>query len=304
MSDFETKLSERRNEFERELRRYAPEMTGEASLVREAMNYSLLAGGKRLRPIILTEVYALLGGNRGDIVFPFAVAIEMIHTYSLVHDDLPAMDNDDFRRGRPTNHNIYGEAIAILAGDGLLNCAMETAAEALKRCMTVEEYRAAGRALRTLFKASGTYGMIGGQTLDISVTDKSKKTAEFFETMYGMKTGALIKASFVVGALLADKRDEAEKFGEIGGKLGLAFQLQDDLLDISGDEAKLGKAVNRDKKNDKLTYVRILGEDKSRGLIKSLINDAKESLNEIVSRCRSYDGFLTELIEYFENRDR
>ena len=305
-SSFAEKLKLKTREAEKIIKEYSPGPAAEYETLAEAMNYSLLAGGKRLRPLIMFEIYRLFGGNKGELVRPFAAALEMIHTYSLIHDDLPAMDNDDLRRGRPTNHKVYGEALAILAGDGLLNLAMETAAKAFDCCETMDECKGVGKALRGMFTYSGLKGMIGGQVLDmLSEEGKKEKTEEFFRTMYEMKTGGLIKAAFVTGALLAGAdSEELSVIERTGGAFGLVFQLQDDLLDINGDEAKLGKPVKSDEKNNKFTYLDLIGEEGAEKIIEENTTYMIEKLREFCNKNDNYDGFITELIEYLRNRDR
>ena len=303
---FTDKLKLKVDEAEKILAEYAPKLGVEDKLLEEAMNYSLLAGGKRLRPLIMLEIFKLFGGKKEELVHPFAAALEMIHTYSLIHDDLPAMDNDDFRRGRPTNHKVYGEAVAILAGDGLLNFAAETSSKAFKHCETICEYKRVGEALSRLFTYSGADGMIGGQILDmLSDEGKKEKNEDFFLTMYDLKTGGLIKAAFVIGALLAGAgEDEIDIIEKVGASVGLVFQLQDDILDISGDEIKLGKPVHSDERNNKLTYLKLLGEDRAKELIAERNIYITDNLADLCNKNEDYDDFVLEFIEYLKNRDR
>lgn len=302
----EEKLRLKLKETEDIIREYSPRLFADAKIIEEAMNYSFLAGGKRMRPLLLLETYRLFGGKNEKLVHCFAAALEMIHTYSLIHDDLPAMDNDDLRRGRPTNHKVYGEAIAILAGDGLLNLAAETASEAFAYCESLDEYKRVGKAVSKMFYYSGAEGMIGGQVLDIlSEEGKKEKTEDFFLTMYELKTGGLIKAAFVIGALLAGaKSSELDIMEKAGSSLGLVFQLQDDILDITGDEAKLGKPVHSDEKNNKLTYLKLLGEDRARKLIAENNAYITDNLKNICNSNNAYDGFIIEFVEYLKHRDR
>ena len=303
---FTDKLKLKVAEAEKILAEYAPKLGVEDKLLEEAMNYSLLAGGKRLRPLIMLEIFKLFGGKKEELVHPFAAALEMIHTYSLIHDDLPAMDNDDLRRGRPTNHKVYGEAVAILAGDGLLNFAAETSSKAFKHCETICEYKRVGEALSRLFTYSGADGMIGGQVLDmLSDEGKKEKTEDFFLTMYSLKTGGLIKAAFVIGAILAGAEDnQVETMEKAGASLGLVFQLRDDILDISGDETKLGKTVHSDERNNKLTYLKLLGVDRAKRRINEKSTYIVENLKNICNNNNNYDGFILEFVEYLKNRDR
>ena len=303
---FTDRLRLKTDEAEKIVAEYAPKLSAEDKLLEEAMNYSLLAGGKRLRPLIMLEIFRLFGGKKEELVRPFAAALEMIHTYSLIHDDLPAMDNDDLRRGRPTNHKVYGEAVAILAGDGLLNLAAETSSQAFRYCETICEYKRVGEAFSRLFAYSGADGMIGGQIFDmLSEEGKKKKTEEFFLTMYDLKTGGLIKAAFVIGALLAGAgEDEIDIIEKVGASVGLVFQLQDDILDISGDETKLGKPVHSDERNNKLTYLKLLGADRAKKLINEKSTYIVENLKNICNNNNNYDSFILEFVEYLKNRDR
>ena len=303
---FTDRLRLKTDEAEKLVAEYAPRLGEEDKLLEEAMNYSLLAGGKRLRPLIMLEIFRLFGGEKEGLVRPFAAALEMIHTYSLIHDDLPAMDNDDLRRGRPTNHKVYGEAVAILAGDGLLNLAAETSSKAFRYCETICEYKRVGEALSRLFTYSGADGMIGGQILDmLSEEGKKEKTEDFFLTMYDLKTGGLIKAAFVIGTLLAGAgEDEIDIIEKVGASVGLVFQLQDDILDISGDETKLGKPVRSDERNNKLTYLKLLGADRAKKLINEKNAYIIENLKNICNNNNNYDGFISEFVEYLKNRDR
>ena len=305
-SEFSDRLKAKIAEIEIIIKEYAPRLNIEAKFLEEAMNYSLLAGGKRIRPLIMIETYRLFGGKKEELVRPFAVALEMIHTYSLIHDDLPAMDNDDLRRGRPTNHKVYGEAVAILAGDGLLNMAAETASFAFRHCENISEYKKVGEAISRLFTYSGADGMIGGQILDIlSEEGKKEKTEDFFLTMYDLKTGGLIKAAFVIGAILAGgSEEEILAMEKAGSLLGLVFQLRDDILDINGDEAKIGKPLHSDEKNNKLTYLKLLGEEKASEIIDESNQYILDNLTNICNKNSSYDGFLPELVRYLKNRDR
>ena len=238
----------------------------------EAEEYSLMAGGKRLRPVIMMMT-AKMCGKSPELVLPFAVAIEMIHTYSLIHDDLPAMDNDDLRRGRPTNHKVYGEAMAILAGDALLTKAFETAASF--RDETVSKERVL-RAISILAMASGDNGMIGGQVVDIESRNEDEKLLKY---LHSLKTGALIRASGVIGAILAGATDEEIKaVDSFCDNLGIAFQIQDDILDVTGTEAELGKPIGSDAENDKSTYVTLFGIEKAEKLAGEYTQKAIASL--------------------------
>lgn len=303
MIEFGLEFEVKKAEMDALVKSFAPEMKGDESLIAEAINYSLLAGGKRIRPLIIKEVYELFGGENKKLAGPFMAAIEMIHTYSLIHDDLPAMDNDDFRRGRPTNHNVYGEALAILAGDGLLNYAYETALRSFQAASSVKEYESVIKALRILSESAGIHGMVTGQVMDMNLS-VANRTKETVEKMYLLKTGALLRASFMIGATLAGVSEaDIEKMKETGEAIGLAFQLKDDMLDAHGDEKATGKSLS-DEKNEKLTLYRLLGAEKAKELMESLSKTAKENLEEKMKQSKNYDGFILRLINYLEKRDR
>lgn len=260
------------------LTEYLPRQEGFQSIIMEAMNYSLLAGGKRLRPMLMNETYRLFGGE-GPLIRPFMAAIEMIHTYSLVHDDLPAMDNDEYRRGRKTTHIVYGEDMGILAGDALLNYAFETAFKAF--VMEPEESLLIGRALGVLGEKAGIYGMIGGQVIDVKETGHSIPK-EVLDTIYELKTSALIEASMMVGAILGGASEEEVKIIEkIARYVGIAFQIQDDILDVTGSQEELGKPVGSDEKNHKTTYVTLEGMEKAGQEVERLTGEALELLSSL-----------------------
>lgn len=243
----------------------------------KAMNYSVLAGGKRLRPILLLETSRLFNGKDED-THAFMAAVEMIHTYSLVHDDLPAMDNDEFRRGRKTTHVVYGEAMGILAGDALLNYAFETG---LKGVAEAENTKNAVRALQIIAKKAGVSGMIGGQVVDIK-NDNKCVDLETLDYINELKTGALIEASMMAGAILAGAGEEEVKLVEYAASnIGRAFQIQDDILDVTSTKEVLGKPVFSDEKNNKPTYITLLGEKKASDKVKELTDGAVEVLRQI-----------------------
>ena len=267
LMNFEVERKNRIDTIEEIIKKYLPEEAGYQKTIMKAMNYSVLAGGKRLRPMLMEETYKLFGGQDRDIIEPFMAAIEMIHTYSLVHDDLPAMDNDEYRRGRKTTHVVYGEAMAILAGDGLLNYAFETGTKAfngINKSQGTQElslYKRVGKALEIIGKKAGIYGMIGGQVVDIEGNDNPVEK-ERLDIMYGLKTSALIQASMMIGAVLAGaEADEIRTIENIAGDIGLAFQIKDDILDVTSSQAELGKPVHSDEKNEKTTYVTIMNLD-------------------------------------------
>jgi len=239
----------------------------------DAMLYSLMAGGKRVRPVLLLETCRMCGGDV-ETALPFACAVEMVHTYSLIHDDLPCMDDDDLRRGKPTNHKVYGEATAVLAGDGLLTAAFEVMLEEGK-ALPAERVLAAAACLG---KAAGGRGMVGGQTLDMAAEGRML-TADELKELYGLKTGALIKAAVEMGCILAGgTKEQREAVVEYAGKIGLAFQVQDDILDVEGDEATLGKPIGSDARSEKNTYVALKGLDTCKHLVEQLTDEALAAL--------------------------
>lgn len=238
-----------------------------------SMEYSLKAGGKRIRPRLVLEFCSLCGGDINDAL-PLACALEMIHTYSLIHDDLPCMDNDDYRRGKPSNHKVYGEDIALLAGDAMQSLAFETATSHI----TPENAFRVAKAVNNLATYCGATGMVGGQVIDIENEGKSSQI-EILKEMDRKKTGAIIKSACEMGCILAGaSQAEIEKAQQFGESIGLAFQIQDDILDVTADQEKLGKPVGSDKENEKSTYVSLLGLDKCRELVDELTNKAIESL--------------------------
>ena len=242
----------------------------------EAMIYSIKVGGKRVRPILMLLTYAMYKDDYRDIL-PFAAALEMIHTYSLIHDDLPCMDDDDLRRGKPTNHKIYGEAIAILAGDGLLNEAMNILFD-----FSLAHGQGALKASREIAYSSGAHGMIGGQVVDIINEGKQNISIEELKYMHMKKTGELIRASIVSGALLANAPEEEISLLEtFGYKLGLAFQIKDDILDVVGCTEKLGKTINSDIEGNKTNYITLFGLEKSMEMCEKLTTECIEILNSI-----------------------
>lgn len=298
--DIEKEIAERGENINLLLESYLPEEVGYQKRIFEAMNYSMLAGGKRLRPMLMRESYHLFGGS-SQAIMPFMAAIEMIHTYSLVHDDLPAMDNDEFRRGKKTTHAVYGEAMGILAGDGLLNFAYETAATAFEM---EPENPAIGKALLVLTKKAGVYGMVGGQVVDVEGEkniDDVEMTRERLDFIYRLKTGALIESSMMIGAILAGASEEdVDKMEQIAAKVGLAFQIQDDILDVIGNQEELGKPIGSDEKNNKVTYVTFEGLEKAKEDVARLSQEAVQLLESIDADTE----FLKELILYLIHRTK
>ena len=286
------------------IEKYLPEEKGYAKTVIEAMNYSIRSGGKRIRPLLMFEAYRLFGGE-DDIIEPFMAAIEMIHTYSLVHDDLPCMDNDEYRRGRKTTHAVYGEAMGVLAGDGLLNYAFETACKAFDKLNVIAgaDYNAMtiARAISILASKSGIYGMIGGQCADIEAEDieADQITDKLIRYIHEHKTAALIENALMIGAVLAGANEiNLAKMERIGHNIGLAFQIQDDILDVEGTFEQLGKPIGSDEKNGKTTYVSINGLEKAKADVEALSKGAVNILKDMG------DGneFLEELVIYLVNR--
>lgn len=298
-SQFMEELQQKVEHINNVLEKFLPAEEGQQRIIFEAMNYSVRAGGKRLRPILMEETYHMFGGSSA-VIEPFMAAIEMIHTYSLVHDDLPAMDNDEYRRGKKTTHAVYGEAMGILAGDALLNLAYETAAKAFD--MEVADTRVA-RAFAVLAKKAGVYGMVGGQVVDVESekSDDCSITREKLDFIYRLKTGALIESSMMIGAILAGaSSDEISRVEQIAAKLGLAFQIQDDVLDVTSSLEVLGKPVGSDEKNNKATYVTFEGLDKAVSDVERISKEAEEQLDDL-----GYDdAFLKELFEYLIHREK
>ena len=279
---------------------FLPKEEGFQKVVLEAMNYSIMAGGKRLRPIMMEESYHLLGG-RGKIVEPFMAALEMIHNYSLVHDDLPAMDNDEYRRGRKTTWKVYGDGMAILAGDGLLNYSYETAVTAFSMTEDREELKRVARALEVLTRKAGVYGMIGGQTADIEAESKEQITEELLLFIDENKTAALMQAAFMIGGILAGASEEAiNKLERAAYDIGIAFQIQDDILDVTSTTEVLGKPVGSDEKNHKLTYVSLHGLDQAKEEVCRLSGEAVHILKGLGEE----NDFLIELIHSLIKREK
>lgn len=298
-SQFMEELQKKAEHINDVLEKFLPAEEGQQRIIFEAMNYSVRAGGKRLRPMLMEETYHMFGGSSA-VIEPFMAAIEMIHTYSLVHDDLPAMDNDEYRRGKKTTHAVYGEAMGILAGDALLNLAYETASKAFG--MEVADARVA-RAFAVLAKKAGVYGMVGGQVVDVESekSDDCPITREKLDFIYRLKTGALIESSMMIGAILAGaSSDEISRVEQIAAKLGLAFQIQDDVLDVTSTLEVLGKPVGSDEKNNKATYVTFEGLDKAVSDVERISKEAEEQLDDL-----GYDdAFLKELFEYLIHREK
>ena len=270
--NFKERFSQAVKETETVVYSYLPEETGHQKTIFEAMNYSVKAGGKRLRPLLMREVYRLFGGN-GPEIEPFMAAMEMIHTSSLIHDDLPAMDDDDLRRGRPTNHKVYGEATAILAGDGLLTAAFGVLTQAELPAERVVE------AVSCLSREAGPEGMVGGQVLDMAGEGRALTRGEL-EQLQQLKTGALISAAAELGCIAAGGTEEQRcAVREYARCIGRAFQIQDDILDVTSTDQELGKSVGSDRANEKNTFVTVLGLERSRALVEELTGQAEQALS-------------------------
>ena len=292
---FKEEMKERTEAIEKLLVKYLPKAEGYQSQIMEAMEYSVMAGGKRLRPMLMQETYRLFGGE-GKEIEPFMAAMEMIHTYSLVHDDLPAMDNDEYRRGRKTTHIVYGEAMGILAGDALLNYAFETAVKAFE--IAPEKSLLIGKALKILAEKAGIYGMVGGQVVDVASCGVGLDEG-MLNFIYELKTGALIESSMMIGALLAGAEDaELEKVQKIASDVGIAFQIQDDILDVTSTSQELGKPVHSDEKNNKVTYVTLFGVEKASEQVQKLSEQAEAVLEGLSSK----NKFLTALVMEMASR--
>jgi len=295
--NIKSELNTRVEEIDKIIAGYLPKEENYQKTIMEAMNYSILAGGKRLRPMLMLETYRLFGG-KSKIVEPFMAAIEMIHTYSLVHDDLPAMDNDEYRRGKKTTHAVYGEAMGILAGDALLNFAFETALKAFDMEPANQNI---AKALQVLAKKAGIYGMIGGQVVDIQSEGSKDMTKDKLDFIYRLKTGALMEASMVIGAILAGATEsEQQTVEKVAGEIGLAFQIQDDILDVTSTAEVLGKPIGSDEKNDKFTYVTFEGLEKAKADVAAITEQAVAHMNSLEGR----NEFLNELLLYLIAREK
>lgn len=295
--EFDKMREEKVQKIEEILQSYLPEQSGYQKIIMEAMEYSLMAGGKRLRPMLMQETCRLFG-EASPALPSFMAAIEMIHTYSLVHDDLPAMDNDDYRRGRKTTHIVYGEDMGILAGDALLNYAFETAFCAFD--LDPDNSIRIGQALKILGKKAGIYGMIGGQVIDVKETG-NRSSKDILDVIYKLKTSALIEASMMIGAVLGGARpDEVETIERVAEKIGMAFQIQDDVLDVTSTSEVLGKPIHSDEKNEKTTYVTLVGIEEAKRLVEQESREALEALASLPGE----NAYLEELLLQLIHRDR
>lgn len=306
MIDFKKELAEKTAAIDTIVNSYLPEASGEAEYIKSAMDYSVQAGGKRVRPMIMLETYRLCGGTDESCVYPFMAALEMIHTYSLVHDDLPAMDNDDYRRGKLTTHKKFGEDFGVLAGDGLLNLAYETMLNAIselakdyKNPDTAEKMALYSRAAAVIAGKAGVDGMVGGQSLDVYLTDKPMDEAQL-DYIFRLKTGALIEAAFMAGGILAGCDDTTEELlCKAGYNVGFAFQIKDDILDVTSTQDVLGKPVLSDERNNKTTYVTLYGFEKAE---KDTYDMSKEALDVVKSI--GHNEYLEELIDMLIHRNK
>ena len=298
MPEFKEMLADRVKETEEIIKRYLPEEAGFQRTIMKAMNYSMNAGGKRIRPLLRLETGRLFGfgGARKELEH-FMAAIEMIHTSSLIHDDLPCMDNDEYRRGKKSTWAAFGEDMGVLAGDALIVEAFSVASDAFSG--TEHPYRV-GQAVRILAEKTGIYGMIGGQVVDVKESGH-KITGDMLDFIYRLKTGALIEASVMIGAVLAGASDEEIlKIEEIAGKVGMAFQIQDDILDVTSTTEMLGKPIHSDEKNEKTTYVTLRGTEESRKEVKRLTSEALDTLKGL----KYENAFLNELLEWLVYREK
>jgi len=301
--DFEKMLNEKTEYVNGIINKYLPKEEGFQKTVIEAINYSILAGGKRIRPILMMETYNLFNNRNNvkninkDALDIFMVAMESIHTYSLVHDDLPAMDNDDLRRGMPTTHAKYGHAMGVLAGDGLLNYAFELVSKAFN---DENDMTDVAKAFEIIASKPNLNGMLGGQAVDVELTGK-KPSAEQIIFIYKLKTAALIEASMMIGAILAKASDdEVTKICEISRNIGMAFQIQDDILDIVSTDEELGKPVNSDVKNNKVTYVSLYGIDKAKESVKEYSDKAINGILQLEGK----NDFLVKLVDMLISRKK
>lgn len=293
--EFRKEIENRTAALEQVISKYLPKEEGCQQIIMEAMNYSLLSGGKRLRPMLMLEAYRMFGGQEA-VIEPFLAAIEMIHTYSLIHDDLPAMDDDAYRRGRKTTHVVYGEAMGILAGDALLNFAFETAAKAFD---LGSKPRQIAKAMQILAGKAGIYGMLGGQVVDVQNEGDKHLDGHTLSFIYRLKTGALIESAMTIGAVLAGAdENETAVLEQAAGKVGVAFQIQDDILDVTSTLEELGKPVGSDEKNQKCTYVTMYGMEAAKEQVEKLTQEAAACMESLPV----HNEFLDSLFLYLTRR--
>lgn len=295
MVNFQDELKKRTEEINKVIQSYLPAEEGFAKTMAQAMNYSILAGGKRLRPMLILETLRLFGGEE-KLAYPFMAAMEMIHTHSLVHDDLPALDNDDYRRGRLTTHKVYGEAMGVLSGVALLNYAYEVMLTAFDKADTPDRQAHVIQALTVISHKTGLYGMLGGQSVDVE-NDGKPMSREMIDYIYENKTSALIEASVMTGAILGGATEEEIAIVEKAAKnIGLAFQIQDDILDVTSTEEELGKPIHSDEKNHKTTYVTLMGIEKASQQVKKLSDEAVTLLEGLNKKNEFLFTLVNELV--------
>ncbi len=297
--NFDKMMAEKVEYVQDVIRSFLPKKENCPETLYDALVYSMEAGGKRLRPILMLETYRLFGGNKA-VIEPFMAAIEMIHTSSLIHDDLPAIDNDELRRGRKTTHAVYGESMGILSGDALLNYAYETALEAFRYNFDRDSLF---MAMKVLAAKTGIYGMLGGQSVDVENDKKGNLSPDLgmLEYIHKHKTSALIEAPMMIGAILAGaQKGEISCVEEIGGKIGLAFQIRDDILDVISTDDVLGKPVRSDAKNEKVTYADLLGLEAA----EKKVNDITAEAIRLLQTLPGENQFLESLVENMANRNK
>ena len=295
MVNFQDELKKRTEEIEAVLKSYLPKEEGFAKTMAQAMNYSLMAGGKRLRPMLILETCRMFGGEE-KLAYPFMTAMEMIHTHSLVHDDLPALDNDDYRRGRLTTHKVYGEAMGVLSGVALLNYAYEVMLTAFD--LTEDDYgiQRVVKALKVIANKTGIYGMLGGQSVDVE-NDGKPMSREMLDYIYKNKTSALIEGSMMAGAILGGaSSEEVAVVEKAASQIGLAFQIQDDILDVTSTTEELGKPIHSDEKNHKTTYVTIMGINEASQQVADLSEEAVKLLEGLNKKNEFLFTLVKELV--------
>ena len=295
MVNFQDELKKRTEEIEAVLKSYLPKEEGFAKTMAQAMNYSVLAGGKRLRPMLILETSRMFGGE-DKLAYPFMAAMEMIHTHSLVHDDLPALDNDDYRRGRLTTHKVYGEAMGVLSGVALLNYAYEVMLTAFDLAEDEKARARVVKALKVMSHKTGLYGMLGGQSVDVE-NDGKPMSREMLDYIYENKTSALIEGSMMAGAILGGaSAEEVAVVEKAASGIGLAFQIQDDILDVTSTAEELGKPIHSDEKNHKTTYVTLMGIDKASQQVAELSEEAVKLLEGLNKKNEFLFTLVKELV--------
>lgn len=295
MVNFQDELKKRTEEIEAVLKSYLPREEGFAKTMAQAMNYSVLAGGKRLRPMLILETSRMFGGEN-KLAYPFMAAMEMIHTHSLVHDDLPALDNDDYRRGRLTTHKVYGEAMGVLSGVALLNYAYEVMLTAFDLAEDEKARARVIKALKAMSHKTGLYGMLGGQSVDVE-NDGKPMSREMINYIYENKTSALIEGSMMAGAILGGaSAEEVAVVEKAASGIGLAFQIQDDILDVTSTAEELGKPIHSDEKNHKTTYVTLMGIEKASQQVAELSEEAVKLLEGLNKKNEFLFTLVKELV--------